>query len=186
MTTALSDHDRAAGPDGDAVGSRCLFDVYSKHGRFCIDLGNGLFKISHSRDAALPPSSNPEWALEEHGIFSQLCISENWSGNLSNGVIHLGERTSSLHGLDSTECGLLSLMRCYDPSDRSSILELFERASTECSRFCFSTTLAIGRNQRQPVFCTGESSGLEELYSGTISGVFVFPRFQVDAPLRAG
>jgi hypothetical protein len=30
------------------------------------------------------------------------------------------------------------------------------------------------------VFCVGESTGLEEKYAGSIIGVFIFPRFQID------
>lgn len=119
------------------------------------------------------------WSHEDHGIFSQLCVSEKWTGNLSNGIIELGNLSSSIHGLRGNECGLLSLMRCYNPNDRANILSLFEQASMVASRFCFTTTLVTENNERQPVFCTGESSGQEERFYGSITGLFLFPRFQI-------
>ena len=33
---------------------------------------------------------------------------------------------------------------------------------------------------RQPLFCMGESNGLEEKYSGSMVGVFIFPRFKLE------
>lgn len=134
-----------------------------------------MFKISRNNNAEFSPS----WSHEDHGIFSQLCVSEKWTGNLSNGIIELGSLSSSLHGLEGKECGLLSLMRCYDPHDRASILALFEQASMAASRFCFTTTVRIDGNKRQPVFCAGESRGQEERFYGSITGLFMFPRFQV-------
>jgi hypothetical protein len=32
----------------------------------------------------------------------------------------------------------------------------------------------------QPLFCMGESNGLEEKFSGSMVGVFVFPRFKLE------
>ena len=56
----------------------------------------------------------------------------------------------------------------------------FEQAAASSSSFCFSTTIHLDGAPRQPVFCVGESTGLEEKYSGSIIGVFIFPRFQID------
>lgn len=118
------------------------------------------------------------------GLLSQFSLAEGWVGDLANGVLRLGERARVLHGVDAPECGLLSMMRCYDAQDRAHILELFERAATTSSSFCYSTTIHHGDGHRQPVFCIGESNGLEEpLSAGTIAGVFVFPKFKV-SPLR--
>jgi hypothetical protein len=72
-------------------------------------------------------------------------------------------------------------MRCYTPKDRDHILELFEQAATLSSSFCFSTTIIMPNGYRQPVFCMGESNGLEEKYRGSMVGVFVFPRFKLEA-----
>lgn len=113
----------------------------------------------------------------DSNLLYQFSFSEGWAGDMSNGVIKLGERATALHGLDGPECGLLSMMRSYDPHDRAHILELFEQAATSSSTFCYSTTIVMGTGQRQPVFCIGESNGLEQKYSGSMIGVFVFPRF---------
>ena len=144
-----------------------------------IGSGNDLFKISPNHDFPPPTPPLQKWGVEDHTVLSSLCISESWTGNLLNGIIQLGERATSLHGISKQECGLLSLMRCYDPLDRSNILELFEQASTVASRFCFSTTVTKPNNRRQPVFCTAESSGIEGIYGGVITGIFLFPRFQI-------
>ncbi|GEO85119.1 hypothetical protein GCM10007920_43410 [Ciceribacter naphthalenivorans] len=118
----------------------------------------------------------------ESSVSAQFSVSEGWVGDLSNGVIKLGERATQLHGLNNPECGLLSMMRCYDPNDRSHILELFEQAATASSHFCYSTTISLSNGHRQPVFCIGESDGLEQSCAGRMLGIFVFPRFRLVAP----
>lgn len=112
-------------------------------------------------------------------LLHQFCHAEGWSGDLSNGLFKLGETTAQMHGLTQRDCGLLNLMRCYDPADRTHVLELFEQAATASSSFCYSTTILLPDGRKQPVFCVGESSGLEQRYSGMILGTFLFPRFQV-------
>jgi hypothetical protein len=111
---------------------------------------------------------------------SQFCTSEEWSGDMSTGLLKIGPQAMAFHGLQSAECGLLNLVRCYEMADRKKILELFEQATTDSSSFCFSTTIQSGTRCRQPVFCIGESSGLEKKFSGTIYGVFVFPNFTLE------
>jgi hypothetical protein len=114
-------------------------------------------------------------------MLSQFCFTEAWSGDLASGLLKLGERAVSMHGLDSGECGLLNLVRRYDANDRAKLLELFEQATTHSSSFCFSTIIHNPLNgRRQPVFCIGESTGLERKYSGTIYGVFLFPHFTLN------
>lgn len=118
-------------------------------------------------------------------LLSRFSLAEGWIGDLANGVIRLGERARALHGVEALECGLLSMMRCYDAQDRAYILELFEQAATTSSSFCYSTTIPHNDGHRQPVFCMGESNGLEEQMSaGTMAGVFVFPKFKVTPPHR--
>jgi len=141
---------------------------------------NALFKIAKA-NAALPlmPGSLED-TNRNHEMLAQFSISESWIGDLSSGMLRLGVWSGMLHGLSAQECGLLSLIRCYDTKDRSHILELFEQAATLNSSFCFSTTIIMPNGFRQPLFCMGESNGLEEKYSGSMSGVFIFPRFKLE------
>ncbi len=143
-------------------------------------LGPIVFKIARTEPSQ---SAAPSFALDDMGreMLHQFCVSEGWSGDLSNGLFKLGEKTKATHGLQNAECGLLNLVRCYDAADRNHVLALFEQAATTSSSFCFSTTIITACGQKQPLFCIGESSGLELRYSGSMLGVFFFPRFQVDA-----
>jgi hypothetical protein len=111
----------------------------------------------------------------------QFCIVDHWVGDLSNGVFQLGHVSERLHGLVSgADCGLLTLLRCYEPGDRVSILELLEHASSSPSSFCFSTKIIVGQQSRQPVLCVGESSSHLEDHINSIKGVFIYPRLQLD------
>jgi hypothetical protein len=143
-----------------------------------IDLGIALFKIANADLATTFMVSEQE----EDGLLGQhACrfgLSEDWTGDLTNGLLKLGENARALHGLNTHECGLLTVMRCYDPADRGHILRLFEQAATQPSRFCYSTTIVSASQHRQPVFCIGESSGFENT-GGNMVGLFIFPRFQL-------
>ena len=142
--------------------------------------GTPVFKIAKANAAVplLPGSMNDN--NQQHEMLAQFSVSESWTGDLSSGVLRLGKWSAMLHGLSAEECGLLNLIRCYDSGDRSHVLELFEQAATHCSSFCFSTTIIMPNGLRQPLFCMGESNGLEEKYSGSMAGVFVFPRFKLE------
>ena len=143
-----------------------------------------MFKIA--RAGLSQPPIPASYALQESGQdhFGQFCFAESWSGDLSNGLFRLGNHAAAIHGLQEPECGLLNLVRCYDSEDRNHVLELFEQAATDSSSFCFSTTIMLASGHKQPVFCIGESSGLEQRYSGSILGMFFFPRFQLDMKNR--
>lgn len=125
-------------------------------------------------------------ADDDSELLRQFSISETWTGDFSSGVIRLKEWSALLHGLPTRECGLLGLMRCYDPKDHDRILQLLEEAATLSSSFCFSTTIVMANGYRQPLFCMGESNGHENAQSGGMLGVFVFPRSTVGSttPLR--
>ncbi|CAN7226612.1 hypothetical protein LJR098_000763 [Rhizobium sp. LjRoot98] len=140
-----------------------------------------MFKIA--RTGLSQPRGADSFARGESELdmLVQFCSSEGWSGDLSNGLFRLGENAAAMHGLNQAECGLLNLIRCYDSADRNHVLALFEQAATTSSSFCFSTTIILASGQKQPVFCIGESTGLEQRYSGSILGVFFFPRFQLEA-----
>jgi len=101
-------------------------------------------------------------------------VVEEWTGDFNSGVLKLGKRTSMLHGLSSPECGLLAITRCYPHKDRTSILEIFEKAAAKASSFCYSSMIVTTPLTAQPVFCMGHST-VAENKSGCISGVFIFP-----------
>ena len=143
-----------------------------------------MFKIAKTNLSSPFVPGSLEFDHGDHALLQQYCVTERWSGDLSNGLFTIGERAVAMHGLDQRSCGLLNLIRCYDPLDRSRVLELFEQAATTSSSFCFSTTIHMEGAPRQPLFCVGESTGLEKKYSGSIIGLFVFPRFQIELSSR--
>ncbi|MDI7864788.1 hypothetical protein MRS76_22935 [Rhizobiaceae bacterium n13] len=140
-----------------------------------------MFKIAKANLSMPFVPGSLDVSEDQHDLLTQFCLSENWVADMSNGVINLGDRAARLHDLPAQECGLLSLIRSYEQQDRTRILELFEQAATTSSSFCFSTTIVRGSNHRQPLFCVGESTGLEQRFSGSMIGVFLFPRFQLDS-----
>lgn len=101
-------------------------------------------------------------------------VVEEWTGDFNSGVLKLGIRTSMLHGLNSLECGLLAITRCYPHKDSASILEIFEKAAARASSFCYSSMIITNPLMKQPVFCMGHST-VTENQSGCIAGVFIFP-----------
>ncbi|MFB2549552.1 hypothetical protein ACEVQ6_00510 [Ciceribacter sp. sgz301302] len=111
-------------------------------------------------------------------MLSTFCTSEAWQGDLSTGLMRIGETSAQVHGISPGHCGLLSLVRAYDAEDRLRVLELFEQAAACSSSFCFSTSVVQPHGGRQPLFCVGQSTGLERRYCGQIDGVFFFPNFQ--------
>lgn len=139
-----------------------------------------MFKIAR---ANYPAAGIPRLDVAHPDMQAQFCVSESWSGDLSTGLFTLSENAAALHGLTDNECGLVNFVRSYDPADRNHILGLFEQAATTSSVFCFSTTIMLETGQQQPLFCIGESSGLEEPFSGSIFGMFFFPRFMIDGPV---
>lgn len=143
------------------------------------DLGKTVFKIANAQTERSSPFDCP--VTDDGFLTMEACrfgISEHWTGNLTNGLLKLGDRARELHGLDTAEIGLLTMMRCYDPIDRAHILKLFEQAATLPSRFCYSTTIVTVNTQRRPVFCIGESAAFDG-NGGEIGGMFIFPRFHL-------
>jgi hypothetical protein len=142
--------------------------------------GLPVFKIARAGLSQAPGAASVALGEGEQDFLTQFCVSERWSGDLSNGLFRLGDTAAAIHGLQHRECGLLNLVRCYDSADRNHVLALFEQAATTSSSFCFSTTIILTSGQKQPVFCIGESTGLEHRYSGALLGAFLFPRFQLE------
>lgn len=138
-----------------------------------------MFKITSLDGFETQLASTERSVLPNDNILSHFCASEAWTGNLANGLIRLGELTTTMHGLKESECGLLTLIRCYDPDDRHQLLNILEQATTKNSSFCYSTMIHLGNEIRRPVFCVGESTGLQSSDMGKIHGVFLFPNFKI-------
>lgn len=112
---------------------------------------------------------------------SRYCDFENWTADLGTGIFKLGAMARTQHGLAADgDCGLLTLIRCYDRNDRHHVLDLFEAASLDASVFCFSTTILDGDRHHRPVMCVAESSNFSDEGTGSIAGVFLFPRFALN------
>jgi hypothetical protein len=139
-----------------------------------------LFKIAKVNPATPFTPGSLEFGGHSPDLMAQYCVSEGWVGDLASGIIKLGQWSTMMHGLTSSECGLLSLMHCYDAQDRTHILDLFEQAATGSSSFCYSTTTLGHSGHRQPIFCIGESIATEGKHAGSMTGVFLFPRFKLE------
>lgn len=108
--------------------------------------------------------------------FDRFCFSESWTGDLASGLFRLGAISEELHGLGVAECGLLTLLRCYEATDRFNILEILENASSAATSFCFSTFIKAESGEMQPVICIGESSGFDGQAAAHMHGIFLYPR----------
>lgn len=146
----------------------------------CAHVGIILFKIAKANFSVPFAPGSLEFDGNDPDFLAQFCISEGWTGDLSSGIIKLGQWSTMLHGLNASECGLLSLMHCYDMHDRVRILDLFEQAATANSCFCYSTTTLGANGHRQPIVCVGESVAADKQHVGSMVGVFLFPRFKLE------
>ncbi|MBX9454888.1 MAG: hypothetical protein KL863_02010 [Rhizobium sp.] len=139
-----------------------------------------MFRISKTRH---PAANLTQFGLDasfDNAVLEKFCGSDEWSGDLSNGLFQLGKLSEQLHGLASAECGLLTLLRCYEESDRIRILELLESASASAASFCFSTQIVVGPAMGQPVLCIGHSTGFGTETDGRMHGIFIFPRMPIE------
>lgn len=104
------------------------------------------------------------------------CASEEWHGDLETGLLRIGLMTRQVLSLEGgSEQGLLSLIQRFDPADHCELIDEFERAATEPTRFSFATKIVGGAAPGQPVFCIGRSSGHGSRHAGSIEGIFIFP-----------
>lgn len=139
-----------------------------------------MFRISKARHPATTPSQIVFDTVLDGAVLEKYCATDEWAGDLSNGLFQLGKLSEQLHGVPSAECGLLTLLRCYSESDRIKILELLESASSSASSFCFSTHIITGPAEGQPVLCIGHSTGFGDGNIGRMNGVFIFPRMPLE------
>ena len=139
-----------------------------------------MFRISKARHPATDLSQIAFDAAFDGAVLEKYCATDEWHGDLSNGLFQLGKLSEQLHGIPNSECGLLTLLRCYDEGDRVRILELLESASSSAASFCFSTHIVTGPGERQPLVCIGESSSFDAHNHGSMAGIFIFPRMPVE------
>lgn len=141
-----------------------------------------MFRIapSYANVPVLPSAIDPH--APDILFLQQYCSSDHWVGDLDSGLFKLGKLGALMHGIDSGDCGLLSLLRTYQPDDRVKILQIFEKASSQPSKFCFCTNAIRDGQTVQPVICLGESAGFSDQNSGSLTGIFLFPRFQMAMP----
>lgn len=103
------------------------------------------------------------------------CLVEPWRCDLSSGAFVVGSRTLAVLGLRRNPCGIIDLVRAYDEGDRSTILNILERATESSSSFCFSTTIRSGTGHPSPLYCIGNSTLRERGAEGSLEGVFALP-----------
>ena len=139
-----------------------------------------MFRISKARPTGAGFSRPEPDPVFDGAVLGKYCATDEWSGDLSNGLFQVGKLSEQLHGLPTGECGLLTLLRCYEEADRVRILELLESAPSAASSFCFSTHIVTGPGETQPVVCIGHSTDFSSEFDGRMHGVFIFPRMPVE------
>lgn len=105
-------------------------------------------------------------------------VCEAWSAELSTGLLSLGTETARLHGTAGTPCGILEMIRLYDPADWPKVLQALETAAAATTSFNFATTIRPAPGLYRPVFCFGQSQTVDGT-EGTIEGVFAVARLCV-------
>lgn len=127
---------------------------------------------------ATPPSHRLASMAEIVGIdsrtFETAFVCEDWSADLTTGLLTLGPETAVLHGVARMSCGIMDLIRLYDPADLTKVLQALEDASTMSTSFTFATSIRPAPNLHRPVFCTGQSE--TDGVSGAIRGTFAIAR----------
>lgn len=138
-----------------------------------------MFEIARSpANGPVLPASIDLHAIESVFV-QQYCAADHWFGDLRSGLFRMGTTGARMHGLANQDCGLLTLLRTYQKDDRIHILQLLEKASTSPSKFCFCTHVVNDDGRFQPLICIGESADFSDVASGTLTGLFIFPRFKV-------
>ena len=131
---------------------------------------------------ALKPNTRPtrlasvaELIGIDPGELESAFVCEEWSAELSTGLVWLGPETAALHGAAGTRCGIMDLLHLYDPADWQKVLLALEEAATISTTFNFATTIRPGPGLYRPVFCFGRSY-TEDGISGTIHATFAISR----------
>lgn len=154
-----------------------------------------VFKITKSDRVGPDAIGGQLIAMAGHsaGDIAGFADAEAWEGNLSTGLFRFGPIAREAFELSGDELGLLALIRSFDTGDHIRLLNIFERAAREPSRFCFSSSIARSRHLGLTVFCIGRSIPLAPQdpdgepgqvdgritsshgRGGAISGLFIFP-----------
>ncbi|MBW3097106.1 hypothetical protein [Pseudohoeflea coraliihabitans] len=136
-----------------------------------------LFKIAKTDIQENWTSSFEVPAECDQQTMARFCHAESWSADFSTGLFDIGPFARQQHGLaPEGMCGLLSLVRNYPNEDRCRVLSLFEKAALTPSSFCFSTKIVRSGRESWPMMCLGESTHDVKPGTGSISGLFIFPR----------
>ena len=101
----------------------------------------------------------------------------------STGLLRLGPETAFLHGAAGAPCGIMDLIRFYDPADLSRVLQTLEEAAAVSTEFTFATTIRQEPGLHRLVFCSGRSETTNSA-GGVIHGTFAVARLCVE--LRTG
>ena len=102
-------------------------------------------------------------------------VCEEWSAELSTGLLRLGPETARLHDIAGTRCGIMDLIQLYEPADWQRVLLALEEAATISTTFSFATTIRPGPDLYRPVFCFGQSETADGA-GGIIQGTFAIAR----------
>ncbi|ASY55445.1 MULTISPECIES: hypothetical protein [Sinorhizobium] len=125
--------------------------------------------------AAIKPL-NPE----THGAWTRVLAKagymiDPWRCDVDSGAFVVGLQTLSLLGLRQNPCGIIDLVRAYDPKDRATILSILEKATATSSSFCFSAMVRRPGGSSRQLCCIGNST-IGEAAGGSLQGVFAVPR----------
>ncbi|MEW9616420.1 hypothetical protein AB3G45_21620 [Shinella sp. S4-D37] len=106
-------------------------------------------------------------------------VCEAWSAELATGLLRLGAETSFLHGTGGVPCGVMDLIRLYDPADWATVLQALEDAATAPVTFSYATTIRPAPGLYRQVFCFGQSE-TAGASGGAINGTFAVARLCVE------
>lgn len=154
-----------------------------------------VFRQAMAYQTAAPPRGSDLMALKATSISTRLTgvadligmdsrdiekvfVCETWSATLSTGLFNLGAETARLHGTAGTPCGILEMIRLYDPADWPKVLQALENAAAAATSFSFATTIRPSPGLYRPVFCCGQSQTMDET-GGVIEGTFAVARLCV-------
>lgn len=103
-------------------------------------------------------------------------LMEAWRCDLASGIFQLGRQTATLLGASTHSCGIIDLVRAYDPEDRSTVLNLLEQATASPSSFCFTAMVRSPTAGAAQLFCVGRSVLDTPTGEDLLQGIFAFPR----------